>query len=169
MTHHHSLPARPFRLAAIAGAAALLAACAAAPSTTEGSGPARPAGGHGHAAFISGYDANNDGRVPRAEYDAVRQQRYTAADTNRDGWLSETEYVAEFQGRLQQQYADQKRLPDDAYARSLRQAHVRFGLLDTNKDGRLTLDEEQAIADRTFRSADTNGDGVVDAADAKKP
>lgn len=167
MTHPRPLSARLGCLAA----AALLAACSAAPSAPAPSGaagPARPAGGHGNAAFIGGYDANHDGRVTRAEYDAVRKQRYTAADTNGDGWLSEAEYVAEFQGRLQQQYADQKRPPDDAYAGSLKQAHVRFGVLDKNKDGRLSADEEQAMADRTFQNADTNGDGVVDAADAKK-
>ncbi|WP_230681683.1 EF-hand domain-containing protein [Paracidovorax cattleyae] len=147
----------------------MLCACAAAPSAPERMAPPRPAGGHGNAAFIGGYDADNDGRVTRAEYDAVRKQRYTAADTNGNGWLSEAEYLAEFQGRLQQQYAGKQRPPDDAYANAIRQAHVRFGILDRNKDGRLTADEEQAIADRTFQNADTNGDGVVDAADAKKP
>ncbi|BFO57862.1 MULTISPECIES: EF-hand domain-containing protein [Comamonadaceae] len=167
MPHPHPLPVRLARLAAAAGTAALLAACAA--SSPERTGPSRPAGGHGNAAFIGGYDADNDARVTRAEYDAVRKQRYAAADTNGDGWLSEAEYVAEFQGRLQRQYADGKRQPDDAYANAIKQAHVRFGILDRNKDGRLTVDEEQAIADRTFRNADTNGDGVVDAADAKKP
>lgn len=159
------------RLATATGAAALLAACAA-PSAPAGDGPARPAGGHGNAAFIGGYDANNDGKVTRAEYDTVRKQRFTAADANGDGWLSEAEYVAEFEGRLTQQYADQKRQPDDAYAGSIKQAHVRFGILDKNKDGRLSVDEELAIAERTFKGADTNGDGVVDATDAandKKP
>ncbi|GKS77795.1 hypothetical protein AVME950_22885 [Acidovorax sp. SUPP950] len=155
-------------IATAASVAALLAACAA-PSAPAGDGPARPAGGHGNAAFIGGYDANQDGQVTRAEYDAMRKQRFAAADTNRDGWLSEAEYVAEFEGRLQQQYAAQKRPPDAAHAASIQQAHVRFGILDKNKDGRLTEDEELAIADRTFKGADTNGDGVVNAADAKKP
>lgn len=156
-------------IAAIAGLTTVLAACAAPSAPATGEGPARPAGGHGNAAFIGSYDANQDGQVTRAEYDAVRKQRYEAADTNRDGWLSEAEYVAEFEGRLKQQYADQKRQPDDAYAGSIKQAHVRFGILDKNKDGRLSPDEEQAIADRTFKGADTDGDGVVNAADAKKP
>ncbi len=83
----------------------------------------------------------------------MRKQRLAAADTYRDGWLSEAEYVAGFEGRLQQQQsAAQKRRIDAAHAASIRQAHVRFGILDKNKDGRLAGDEELAIADQTSRA-----------------
>ena len=140
----------------------LLTACGS--TTPAKSGPQAPAGGHGHAAFVGGYDANRDGVVSRQEYDSVRKQRYVAADTNGDGSLSEAEYVAEFEGRLKQQYAGKP--VDEAYTNSIKQAHVRFGILDTNKDGKLSVDEELAIADKTFKGADLNGDGKVDQADA---
>ena len=106
--------ARASRLAMAAMVAAIMAACTSAPPATQQSatqqptadtGPAAPAGGHGLSAFIGGFDANRDGVVTRQEYDAVRTQRYTAADTDHDGVLGEDEYVAEFAGRLQQQYA----------------------------------------------------------------
>ena len=129
-------------------------------------GPAAPAGGHGLAAFIGGFDANRDGVVTRAEYDAVRKQRFTAADTNHDGWLSEEEYVAEFEGRLKLQYAG--RAQDDSYAGSIKQAHVRFRILDTDHDGKLTAEEENAIAEKTFKRTDTNADGKVDKTDGEK-
>jgi len=128
-------------------------------------GPAQPAGGHGREAFVGSYDINRDGVVTRAEYESVRLQRYNAADTNGDGKLSEAEYVAEFEGRLKQQYAQQKREPDADYQRSMRQAHVRFGILDRNQDGFISLDEEKAIMERTFVGQDTNGDGQVDGRD----
>lgn len=149
------------------GIATLLAACST-PQKPAVLGPASPAGGHGHAAFLGSYDSNRDGVVTRSEYDAVRKQRFLAADTNQDGWLSEVEYVTEFETRLKQQYAAQGRQPDDAYQNMMKQAHVRFNILDKNKDGKLRVDEELAIAERTFNEADVNGDGVVDAADAKK-
>ena len=168
--------ARASRLAMAAMVAAMIAACTSArppatqqsttPQPTAAAGPAAPAGGHGLSAFIGGFDANRDGVVTRQEYDAVRTQRFTAADTNHDGVLSEDEYVAEFAGRLQQQYAG--RAQDDKYAGSIKQAHVRFKILDTDHDGKLTLTEENAIAEKTFQRTDTNGDGKIDQADGEK-
>ena len=168
--------ARASRLAMAAMVAAMIAACTSAPppaaqqsatqQPTADTGPAAPAGGHGLSAFIGGFDANRDGVVTRQEYDAVRTQRFTAADTNHDGVLGEDEYVAEFAARLHQQYAG--RAQDDKYAGSIRQAHVRFKILDTDHDGKLTLAEENAIAEKTFQRTDTNGDGKIDQADGEK-
>ena len=168
--------ARASRLAMAAMVAAMMAACTSAPppaaqqpatqQPTAAAGPAAPAGGHGLSAFIGGFDANRDGVVTRQEYDAVRTQRFTAADTDHDGVLGEDEYVAEFAARLQQQYAGQAQ--DERYAGSIRQAHVRFRILDTDHDGKLTLAEENAIAGKTFQRTDTNGDGKIDQADGEK-
>ena len=168
--------ARASRLAMAAMVAAMMAAYTSAPPAatqqsatqqpTAAAGPAAPAGGHGLSAFIGGFDANRDGVVTRQEYDAVRTQRFTAADTDHDGVLGEDEYVAEFAGRLQQQYAG--RAQDDKYAGSIKQAHVRFKILDTDHDGKLTLTEENAIAEKTFQRTDTNGDGKIDQADGEK-
>ena len=167
MPHTHSI--RPW-LAGAALLTSLLVACGAtAPTNPSAAGAARPAGGHGHAAFMGSYDINRDGVVTRDEYDTVRKQRFMAADTNSDGWLSEAEYVAEFEARLKAQYAAGTQASDEDHVRSIRQARVRFGILDTNKDGKLSIQEELAIADKTFKGADTNTDGKVDAADGKKP
>ncbi len=147
------------------GVAVLLSACAGTPATpaapTAANTPARPAGGHGLDAFLGSYDANRDGVVTRAEYDAIRLERFRAADTNRDGVVSEDEYVAEFTGRLKRQYFDQGRQPDQAYENSIKQAHVRFAIVNRARDGKYTLAEDRDIADKTFKAADTNNDGVV--------
>ena len=150
--------------------AALLSACAA-PQPAPGaavSGPTRPAGGHGLDAFLGSYDANRDGKVTRAEFDAIRLQRFKSADTNGDGVLSEAEYVAEYEGRLKRQYFDQGRQPDAAYANNIKQAHVRFAIVNRARDGKFTVAEDQAIADKTFKGLDTNGDGVVSKDDPQR-
>ena len=160
-------------LAALA-AAALLSACAggpngkAAPATAQ-SQPARPAGGHGLDAFLGSYDANRDGQVTRAEFDALRLQRFQAGDTNGDGVLNEAEYVAEYEGRLKRQYFEQGRQPDDAYANNIKQAHTRFGIVNRARDGKFTRAEDQTIADKSFTGLDSNGDGVVSKADPQRP
>ena len=160
-------------LAALA-AAALLSACAggpngkAAPATAQ-SQPARPAGGHGLDAFLGSYDANRDGQVTRAEFDALRLQRFQAADTNGDGVLNEAEYVAEYEGRLKRQYFEQGRQPDDAYGNNIKQAHTRFGIVNRARDGKFTRAEDQAIADKTFTGLDSNGDGIISKADPQRP
>ncbi|RYF70835.1 MAG: hypothetical protein EOO29_31125 [Comamonadaceae bacterium] len=151
--------------------AALLGACAS-PAPTSGvaaSGqPARPAGGHGFDAFLGSYDADRDGKVTRAEFDAIRLQRFRAADTNGDGVLSEAEYVAEYEGRLKRQYFDQGRQPDAAYANNIKQAHVRYAIVNRARDGKFTVAEDQAIADKSFKGLDTNGDGVVSKDDPQR-
>lgn len=150
----------------LAMAVMVVALTAAAPSGAA-EGPAAPAGGHGLAAFMGSYDTDRDGVVTREEYDAVRKQRFVAGDTNGDGWLSEEEYVAEYEGRLKQQYAG--RAQDERYANSMKQAHVRFNILDTDRDGKLTVEEDIAIADKTFKQNEKNCDGKVDQADRAKP
>lgn len=152
------------RLALVGTAALLLSACSAPKIATA---PAQPAGGHGQSAFIGSYDANRDGVVTRAEYDAIRKQRFEAADTNRDGWLNEEEYVAEFTLRLKQQYMAGHRQPDQAYENSIKQAHVRFAVVDRDRDGKFSRAEDLAIADRTFKGSDTNGDGRVNKDDPR--
>lgn len=157
-----------------AAAAVLLSACAGnepveLTQAAAAGQPARPAGGHGLDAFLGSYDTNRDGVVTRAEFDALRVQRFRSADRNGDGVLSEDEYVAEFEGRLKRQYFDDGRQPDKAYESSIKQAHVRFGIVNRARDGRFTAAEDAAIADKTFKGLDTNGDGSVSKADPQRP
>lgn len=50
---------------------------------------------------------------------------------------------------------------------SLKQAYVRFGVLNTNQDQKLSLKEFQASGIKTFDSMDKNQDGMVNAEDLK--
>ncbi|OCX65637.1 hypothetical protein BFP70_09125 [Thioclava sp. SK-1] len=126
------------------------------------------AGGHRKAAFIAAHDTDGDGAVGLDEYNAIRKKRFFDADADGDGALNEAEYVAEFQLRLDQQYADQGRTQgDERYAASMKQAHVRFAIVDRSRDGSLSWAEQQLVAASSFNGHDTDENGVVDAADPK--
>lgn len=136
-----------------------LALLAAAPTMASAQEPV--ARGHSKTEFLKTYDTNLDGKVTKAEYDAKRGQDYGRTDADKDGAVTETEYVGEYAARLDAELAATRK-------RSLDQAKVRFGVIDADKSGRMTTAEYGAVATKTFASLDTNGDGVVDDADTAK-
>lgn len=124
---------------------------------------------HEGSAFIHDYDADHDGQVARAEFDAGRAARYRATDANGDGWVSEAEYVREYSTRLEQQLAASDRTEDkkvEERQRQIRQTHVRFGVLDKDKDSRMSQAEYDASGARAFAEQDHDKDGIVTATDA---
>lgn len=124
---------------------------------------------HEGSAFIHDYDADHDGQVTRAEFDAGRVARFKATDANGDGWLSEEEYVREYHARLEQQLAASDRSEEkksEERQRQMRQAHVRFDVLDKDKGGKMTQAEYDASGARAFAEQDNDKDGIVTATDA---
>jgi Ca2+-binding EF-hand superfamily protein len=145
-------------------AAALLAlgACATAPATTDAveaaaaeTGGNGAAGGHGKETFVATYDADGDGRVSRAEFDAERLEGFAARDADGDGIIHREEYVAEYEARLDADLAARR-------AAQMEQADGRFDALDDDEDGRMTPAEFDDSGAWMFGELDTNGDGVVD-------
>lgn len=124
---------------------------------------------HEGSAFIHDYDSDRDGEVTRAEFDAGRAARFKATDANGDGGLSEQEYVGEYSARLEKQLAASPRSEEkkaEERQRQIRQAHVRFGVLDKDKDGKIVPAEFDASGARAFAEQDDDKDGVVTKADA---
>lgn len=123
---------------------------------------------HEGSAFIRDYDADHDGQVTRAEFDAGRVARFKATDANGDGWVSEDEYVAEYSARLEKQLAASDRSEEkktEERQRQIRQTHVRFGVLDKDKDKKMTQAEFDVSGARAFAEQDDDKDGIVTAAD----
>ena len=125
-------------------------------------------------ALFERLDANKDGVVTRAEAEPVFASRQvdiahvgpgetpprrnwdaltSRLDTNRDGAISRAEFDV---GEAQR-----------AQMRSERGGHGAgftgrmFEAADSNKDGRVSLDEAQAAATAHFAAADANGDGTL--------
>lgn len=109
---------------------------------------------HSVTGFLEIYDQDGNGEVTLAEFEADRNAKFTATDSNRDGWLSSEEYLLEFENRLDRQIKQ-------ARTSRIKQAHVRFAALDTDKNADLTLQEFSISGDRIFKGWDTNQDGFV--------
>ena len=122
-------------------------------------------------------DTNRDGFVTTAEAEAVRGQMrariaerrdqggsraFDRLDANSDGSISRAEFDARREQRVEQR---QKRAGDG----KRRGGGHRMGMIggrmfemaDANKDGRVALQEAQAMALRHFDMADANRDGQI--------
>ncbi|MBU3021950.1 calcium-binding protein [Aestuariibacter sp. A3R04] len=113
---------------------------------------------HNVAGFMGLYDTNGDDVVDSAEFQAVRDAHFQRTDENGDGKLTEQEYVLEFEDRLDKQY-------EKTYDRQIKQTYVRFGVLDTDENGRMTFNEYMRSGMRAFMRYDTSGDGILSLAD----
>jgi hypothetical protein len=72
--------------------------------------------------------------------------------------VTEAEYVAEYAVRLDAELAATRE-------RQLRQAGVRYGALDSDRNGDMSSAEFNASGARMFSRLDTNADGVIDERD----
>ena len=103
-------------------------------------------------------DEDADGTVKRAEFDRHRKQAFAATDIDSTGDLSAGEYHIEFETRLDRQ-ADRVR------EAQIKQAYVRFGVLDKNKDEVIDWNEYLTIGLRGFERWDLDKNGVVESRD----
>lgn len=104
------------------------------------------------------YDTNKDSAITLEEHEEVRANIYNLADEDNNGWLSEDEYLAEYENRLDPRFKKERKS-------QVKRAHVRFGVLDKDSDGAMTFAEYQLSGHRIFDRLDTNKDGIVSADD----
>ena len=89
------------------------------------------------------YDANNDGKITRAELEAGLRQDFRKADTNHDGRLDADEVRVENQRRIRM---------DQSNA---------IPLIDWNHDGYVDFEEFAAPMRSLFEQYDADEDGIV--------
>ena len=109
---------------------------------------------HSFKGLLTKYDANDDKTITPEEIAIVRQKIWDLADENNDGWISEQEYLYEFEDRMDMQIAKTRKS-------AVKQTYVRFGILDKDKDGKMTLAEYQASGHRSFNRFDTDNNKTV--------
>lgn len=117
-----------------------------------------PTGGHAPDLFIPAWDENGDGKVPRAEYDVVRAERFRLADEDGSGALNADEYIDEYAIRLDRQMADERKA-------SIDQTHTRFRALDRDKGSSVSRAEYDASGEHVFARLDHDKDGRIAKAD----
>lgn len=104
------------------------------------------------------YDADNNGIVTWAEYNDWRRARFDKTDANNNGVVDAEEYVYEYEERLDNQLASERKKQAELSA-------MRFASLDSDEDGVIQWAEYQQQGDTLFNSRDCDASGVVDAAD----
>jgi hypothetical protein len=93
-------------------------------------------------------DTNADGRVSRSEFIAGKQDKIQRADTNRDGVVSADEA------------ADIKSEKNSVWSRGDKPvSHANKA--DANNDGQVTQAEASAAAEASFDKMDANADGFL--------
>jgi Ca2+-binding EF-hand superfamily protein len=112
-------------------------------------------------------DTNADGRITLDEVWARTQTRFTEADANRDGFLTQEEFRT-----LRRGPGDGPRRgpPGHDHAEhAQRMADARFRALDANRDGKVTLEEMRPQVEARFRAMDANGDQAVTRDELPRP
>ncbi len=141
-----SIPMPSIGVVMALGAALALAGCASGRSRAP-----RPQGPAFHPAveMLAPYDFNHDGQITRGEMEKGLKADFDRADTNHDGRLDEDEVRA----------VNQRRLARDASTAS--------PLVDWNHDGYVDFDEFANAPRSLFDQLDTDGNGVLSAAELK--
>jgi Ca2+-binding EF-hand superfamily protein len=117
--------------------------------------------------MFNAMDTNADGRVTLDEVWARTQTRFTEADANRDGYLTQEEFRT-----LRRGPGDGPRRgpPGAEHAEhAQRMADARFRALDANRDGKVTLEEMRPQVEARFRAMDANSDQAITRDEMPRP
>lgn len=105
----------------------------------------------------SAADTNKDGFVDRQEWQAQRDRIFERLDTDRDGSLSREE----LQGGRRDQPRGRAAANGGTSGNSPGPRGDRFSRLDTDGNGRIDRSEFAAASDRLFARCDRDGDGRI--------
>lgn len=113
---------------------------------------------HSKKGMLSLFDANEDSEITTQEFVTERRAQFHLADQDNNGALSESEYLSEYEDRLDTAINKTRRS-------AIKQTYVRFGALDDNADEKMTFAEFQISGKRIFNHWDKDQNGVISTTD----
>ncbi|MBS0525696.1 MAG: EF-hand domain-containing protein [Proteobacteria bacterium] len=139
----------PIILLLLGAVPALAVSALAAPGpVTDNPRPVRPSN-----SGVMRYDANKDGFVDRAEWNAGQETRFQQLDADKDGKLTKQELFA------------QSRSTSD---RALERQEAFFRRMDTDHDGFVSKAEFMVQADKNFARCDLDRDDRINTAECRQ-
>ncbi len=118
----------------------------------QGGGQGGGMGGGRGGGMFARFDADHDGKISLAEYEAGRMMQFKRMDTDNNGALSFAEIDAASAAAAQRggPMADMMKARNDALKAA-----------DTNGDQSISADEFKAYVDAEFKKLDTDNDGFL--------
>ena len=113
--------------------------------------------------MMSMQDTDGDGFISKDEHAAWAANVFKTMDTNNDGRLTRSEYMAVHMGPGPSG-SPRSRMGQMRASADARKAE-RFAKMDTDKDGVASRDQFLASGQADFAAMDTNGDGKVSTAE----
>ncbi|KSB87460.1 hypothetical protein AS593_08060 [Caulobacter vibrioides] len=105
---------------------------------------------------MRGPDADGDGVVTAAEYEAFALQRFERMDANKDGVIDAAELEA-----IKQRFVQREGQGGPGGGGFGGRMLAQLAAQDADKDGRITRDEALAASRTQFGAADKDGDGKL--------
>ncbi len=143
----------------LAGACILIAATPAIAADNSNISPATQQKYDNRLTEMQKLDVNKDGILQTSELQQGVLEKFDAADTNKDGFISDEERAAIVDSV---QDMGNEQVGEKLGERRAANVDRRYNVTDTNEDGKVSKEEYEAYFGNHYQAYDRNRDGIID-------